>query len=150
MSKPTVVALPGAWHGPEIYDQTFAVLKAKDFTTIGIALPSVGASPPHTSYKEDLDATRNVLSQLVGKEGKDVVLVTHSYSGMPGTDATQGLGKKEREAKGLKGGVVRIVFVMAFAQLGGFDAEEGAEFPPWMDVDFQVCVFSSTKPILLR
>jgi hypothetical protein len=49
-----------------------------------------------------------------------VVLVTHSYTGMPGAEAPVGLGKKEREATGKEVGVIRLVFVMAFAMLEGF------------------------------
>lgn len=69
----------------------------------------------------------------------EVVLVLHSYAGMPGSEAAKGLGKREREDKGQKGGVVRLVFVQAYAMPEGFTPTAGgAQFPPWMLVDAEV------------
>ena len=84
-------------------------LSTHGYSTVGLPLPSVGAVPPHTDFPKDVEAIYNCLVQLVISEEKDVVLVTHSYTGIPGAEAPKELGKKEREAKGLKGGVVRLV-----------------------------------------
>ncbi|KAF1992983.1 alpha/beta-hydrolase [Amniculicola lignicola CBS 123094] len=136
MTKPTIVLVPGAWHTPEIYDSVVTHLDADDYPTISLPLPSVGASPAHTSFDADVKAIRDCLTQLVEVEEKEVVLVTHSYTGMPGAEAPVGLGKKEREAKGFKGGVIRLVFIMAFAMPEGFQPTAGgAQFPDWMKLN---------------
>ena len=97
-------------------------LNAHGYPTVGLPLPSVGAIPPNPDFTEDVKSIRNCLVQLVENEEKEVILVTHSYTGIPGAEAPAGLGKKEREEKGLKGGVIRIVFIMAFAMLEGFQS----------------------------
>jgi hypothetical protein len=139
MTKPTIVCVPGAWHTPEIYAKTMQILNQHGYPTVGLPLPSVGAVPAHTSFDEDVKGIRDCLTQLVEKEEKEVILVTHSYTGMPGAEAPVGLGKKEREEKGLKGGVIRLVFIMAFAMPEGFQPTAGgAEYPDWMKVDMEV------------
>lgn len=62
---------------------------------------------------------RDCVSELVG-QGKEVVLVSHSYTGMPAAEALFGLGKEDHERKGLLGGVVRMVLIMAFVRPEGF------------------------------
>jgi hypothetical protein len=67
------------------------------------------------------------------------VLVTHSYTGVLGAEAPVGLGKKERKAAGKEGGVIRLVFIMAFAMPEGFQPTAGgAQFPEWMKADMEV------------
>lgn len=138
MPKPTILCIPGAWHTPEIYSETLRILQQHGYPTIGLPLPSVGASPL-ASFNDDVTAIRTCLTELIEKEGKDVILVTHSYTGMPGSEAPIGLGKKEREKNGLQGGVIRLVYIMAFAMPEGFHPTAGnAQFPEWMKVDGDV------------
>jgi pimeloyl-ACP methyl ester carboxylesterase len=86
----------------------------------------------------DVQIIRDCLTKLVCEEEKEVILVSHSYTGMPAAEAPVGLGKKEREEKGLKGGVTRLVFIMAFAMPEGFQPTAGgAQFPPWMKLDME-------------
>lgn len=139
MAKPTIVCVPGEWHTPKCYDDVFAALETHDYPTVGLPLPSVGAPTALPSFDEDVKAIKECLRTLVEEEEKDVVVVVHSYSGMPGTEAPAGLGKKEREAKGLKGGVVRLVYIMALAPAEGFaPTAGGAEYPGWMRLDAEV------------
>ncbi|KAF4967045.1 hypothetical protein FSARC_5336 [Fusarium sarcochroum] len=137
MSKPTIVFVPGAWHTAEIYASVVQNLKEDgEFSTVSLPLPSTGAEPPHESFNKDVETIRDCLKQLVETEEKEVVLVTHSYGGMPGNEAPVGLGKKSREGKGLKGGVIRLVFIMALAMPEGFSpVAGGAEYPTWMKID---------------
>ncbi|PVI02062.1 alpha/beta-hydrolase [Periconia macrospinosa] len=139
MSKPTIVCVPGAWHSPEIYAKTLSILREQHgYPTIGLPLASAGAYPPHMSFDEDVKVIRDCLTKLVVEEEKEVILVTHSYTGMPGAEAPVGLGKKDREAVNKKGGVIRLVFIMAFAMPEGFTPTSGgAQFPDWMKVDME-------------
>jgi hypothetical protein len=139
MFKPTVVCVPGAWHTPEIYAKTLSILEEHGYPTIGLPLASAGASPSHPNFGEDVKGIRDCLAKLVVEEEKEVALVTHSYTGMPGAEAPVGLGKKDREAAGKKGGVIRLVFIMAFAMPEGFQPTAGgAQFPEWMKLDMDV------------
>lgn len=48
-----------------------------------------------------------------------MVLLMHSYGGIPGNGSAVGLSKKEREGKGEKGGVVGLVFVSSYVAREG-------------------------------
>ncbi|KFY38785.1 hypothetical protein V494_04204 [Pseudogymnoascus sp. VKM F-4513 (FW-928)] len=146
MSKPTYVLLPGAWHSPEIYKDVVNSLAKHDYPAISLPLPSFDATPPHYDFSEDVAAIRSCLAELVSQD-KDVILVVHSYSGLPGGEATKDLGKKEREAQGLKGGIIRYVVVDGFVVPPGFQpAPRGdhSTFPEWMRYDAETDTFTVT------
>jgi len=48
-------------------------------------------------------------------DGKEVVVVGHSYGGLPAYLCTEGQSIAERTAAGKKGGVRSVVFLCAFA-----------------------------------
>ena len=121
-----------------MYAATIEHLTKHAYPTIALDLPSVGAIPPHKSFDGDVKGIRDCVTQLVSDE-KEVVVVAHSYSGMPAGEALSGLGKKERQEKNLKGGVVRLVFVMAYIMPENFTPPvAGTKFPDWMQFDWEV------------
>ena len=82
---------------------------------------------------------RDILTRLIDTEKKEVVLLLHSYAGIPGVGATEDLGRKERYAKDLDGGIMRLVLIAAFAMSEGFGpTDEGGKMPEWMKFDFGV------------
>jgi hypothetical protein len=67
--------------------------------------------------------------------GNDVVVVVHSAGGVTGSEATKNLSKPERENAGKKGGVVRMVYLCAFAAPEGVGVYNATRGPmPWQDV----------------
>lgn len=52
-SKPEFIMIPGAWHGPESFGPTTALLEKAGYTVHALQLPSVGASPPLESFDPD-------------------------------------------------------------------------------------------------
>ena len=63
-------------------------------------------------------------------EGKDVVMIAHSYGGSPMSQCTKGLSKTEREAEGKEGGIVRLAYMTALVPgLGMTSAEIMAAVP---------------------
>lgn len=140
MSKPTIVLVPGAWHSPDSYSDVAAILSEHGYPTISLPLPSVGANPPHKDFTGDVEGIRPCLAKLVSEE-KDVVLVVHSYSGLPGQQAPEGLGKKERMKKGLKGGVIRFVVINGVFVPEGYEfvaKGDYSRFLEWMKLDVEV------------
>jgi len=117
-SKPTIVLVPGAWHTPDGFDKLVVLLEAAGYATQGVNLPSIGVSPGLPDFSLDVTAIKAAVSSVIDG-GKDVVVVLHSYGGIPGTEALQGLGKKERAGKGEKFGVARIVYIASFAIKAG-------------------------------
>ena len=118
MSKPTYVLLPGAWHSPDIYGDVVGLLAKHGYPAISLPLPSFDATLPHHDFSLDVAAIRSCIAELISKD-KDVILVVHSYAGLPGGQATKDLGKKEREAQGLKVGIIRYVVINGFVTIPG-------------------------------
>jgi pimeloyl-ACP methyl ester carboxylesterase len=138
--KPTIVMVPGAWHKATIYAPTAKILEAHNYPIILLDLPSAGAIPPHTSFDHDVSAIRECLASLV-LSGEDVVLVSWSYGGFPSGEATKGLSKKEREEKGLKGGVIRFVVINGVAMPAGYQPHAKGDYgsmPEWIEKDIPV------------
>ncbi|OBT48968.1 hypothetical protein VE00_00687 [Pseudogymnoascus sp. WSF 3629] len=146
MSKPTYVLLLGAWHSPSIYDDVVNLLAKHDYPAISLPLPSFDATPAHYDFSADVTVIRSCLSKLVSQD-KEVILVVHSYAGLPGGEATKDLGKKDREAQGLKGGIIRFVVINGFVAPPGFQPAPRGDYstmPEWMKFDAETDTFSVT------
>ncbi|KAI9693525.1 MAG: hypothetical protein M1820_009177 [Bogoriella megaspora] len=111
---PVVVIVPGAWTAPVAYRKLRSALEAKGFNVHIPALPTNnGVRPPNSSYEADVAAVHETLEPLV-HDGHLVLMLMHSYGGAVGTDAAQGLARKEREARDLPGGIVHLVYLSAY------------------------------------
>lgn len=112
MGKPVFVLVPGAAAPANIYRREIARFHDLGYEAETVATPSVGRRDPlpPATMDEDAVAVRNIALKYIN-QGKDVNIVTHSYGGVPGTEAIRGISKKVREAKGLKAGVSRIIYV---------------------------------------
>ena len=117
-SKPVIVLVPGAWHGPEGFHLVTEKLQAAGYEVEGVNLASVGAATPLEDFRPDVDAIQQVLKSVTD-EGKDALLVVHSYGGMVGSEAVQGFAKSDRAKQGKKGGVSHMYFCCAFAMPEG-------------------------------
>lgn len=144
-SKPAIILIPGS------FSQSFG------YTPIGDGLRSAGyqvslldlltASGPLMDRGNAVptmeDDAAHIRAEIVKfiEEGKDVVLVTHSYGGIPGTESTKGLGKAERE-KGEKGGVTRLVYLTSVVpKAGNSSADEHLSDEPSKTIEVDVCYY---------
>ena len=69
-----------------------------------------------------------------------MIMVLHSYGGIPGSSAARSFVKKERAERGKEGGVIGVVYRSAWALLAGttvMDAMEGLDFD-WAKIDVRV------------
>jgi pimeloyl-ACP methyl ester carboxylesterase len=115
MAKPTTLFIHGAWHNPNHFKPVVRLFESAGYPAICPCLPTFGASPPNMKMYEDAKCIRDELEKLVKQEGKEVVVVMHSYGGLVGTEAVhESLGKRVREADGLAGGVIGMVYMCAF------------------------------------
>ncbi|KAE8356371.1 Alpha/beta hydrolase family-domain-containing protein [Aspergillus coremiiformis] len=115
MSKtPTIVIVPGAWHCPKHYKYLIDGLVRFHYEVVGVTVLSVNSSPPHASWDQDAQEIRRVIMESLDS-GKDVIAVAHSFGGVSMSEAVKGLGKEAREKQGVKGGVVRLVYMCAMA-----------------------------------
>ncbi|KAG9239359.1 hypothetical protein BJ875DRAFT_501418 [Amylocarpus encephaloides] len=139
MSKPIFVCVPGASHPAIIYDPIKASLALHGYTAIPVQLPSIGGIVPNYDFTEDVVVIRHIISRCI-ESGLDVIVVLHGWSGVVGGEALQGLGKAERTRRGLRGGVVRIVFIMAWIVKEGFQGAQRGDCSnmfPHLQADLQ-------------
>jgi len=116
MSKPTIVMFAGAFHQKEHLKLVLPLLKAKGYPIISETLSTVNNSA--VTLTDDIAQMHGIFTPLFA-EDKDVVLVIHSYAGMPGSAAIKGISKAERASKGLPGGLIGVVYESAFIPAEG-------------------------------
>jgi pimeloyl-ACP methyl ester carboxylesterase len=133
--QPTILFVPGAWHGPDGFDAVRASLSSRKIPTVALALPSIGAEPPSKGLTDDTVFVQSEIKKLVD-EGKRIVVVTHSYGGMVGAGAVKGLEYAERQKQGKHGGVIMLVYMAAFVASRGDSLLKmlGGNYLPWMKV----------------
>jgi hypothetical protein len=85
-TRPTVLLVHGAWHGPWAFDAFQPVLHAQGWPTRVVALPSSATIDPGSTgagVHEDAAAVRSALQDIDGP----VVVLAHSYGGIPVSQA---------------------------------------------------------------
>ena len=111
--KPTILIVPGGWHSASVYSHFAAQLESLGYPTATTSLPSVNStSPQNATCAKDSNALRKEILSLIETDEKDVVILAHSYGGVPAGGAAHGLSKTARHDK--KGGVLGLIFMSAF------------------------------------
>ena len=126
--KPHLVLIPGAWHTSACYDKIIPKLKARGYHTTALSLPSVDADPALTNTDADVSHIRREVEKLVAR-GEEVVLVMHSYSGIPGTQATKSLSRSALARQNQSGGVIHLVYLTAMMVEEGKSLSESRPTP---------------------
>lgn len=133
----TVVILPGSFSLPPSYQLFTNSLAEHGLQSVVVDLPSVGrrAGLSPQTMTDDVNEIDRVVSALAD-EGKEVVLMTHSYSGIPGTQSLQKLSYTARSSAGKLGGIKRIVYLTSVViQVGVSNFELfGATLPDFVTV----------------
>jgi len=121
MTRPTLLFVHGAWHGSWCWEPVRQLLEKRGWGTAAVDLPTVHAPDKAAlGMAADADAVRAAIDAIAG----DVVVVAHSYGGVP---TTQGADA---------GNVTHIVYISAFVLDTGeslFAAVGGVQ-PDWWDV----------------
>lgn len=147
-AMPIILLIPGAWLPPACYSTFVKALNEAGYITHVRTYPSLNPAEPSTaSCAADADYIRRYLELLVEREEKDVVLIMHSYAGMPGAAAARGFAKPQRLERGRSGGVLGLVFVAAFLVPEGMSCagSMGGSLPPWISENV-VSLFHSLAP----
>jgi len=74
----------------------------------------VGADKHGVTWEADKEMLLNLVVPLF-EQGKEIIIIGHSYGGIPACAATEGNGVQERVVAGKKGGFRRIVYLAGFA-----------------------------------
>lgn len=112
--KPVIVVVPGAFSRPSDFDLVSDPLRDVGYEVHVVHHPS---SPdvlvqPTPSMYDDAENIHRLVENLAD-EGKDIVIVMHSYGGLPGTQACESLSRNERHRASKPGGIVRLLYVGA-------------------------------------
>ena len=128
-----VVICHGSYHTPEPYQPFITALKAEGIEAYCPQLPSSNLSrmnvgsisspdynrdPPPNGYPqpaEDAEVLNELLSQLITKSGKNVILIGHSSGAFTATMvAAPEFQAMNRKAKGASGGIIGIFYECGF------------------------------------
>ncbi|KAI1276062.1 Alpha/beta hydrolase fold-1 [Xylaria sp. FL0933] len=115
MSKPYFLFVTGSFAPAPFYDTLVDGVKAHGYDMKALQLPTVGLgpgqgrdTPPATMYDDAALVAKEV--EALADAGREIILVAHSYGGMPATESTKGLSVKDRQKVGKQGGIVRIAY----------------------------------------
>lgn len=127
MSKPSLLIITGSFALPEFYDNIVEAVSAKGYEIRTLHLQSVlpkngvpREGGPATMYDDASAIAEEV--EILADHGKDVILIPHSYGGVPTTESLKGLAKSDREKQGKKGGVIRIAYMTCLVPELGVNA----------------------------
>ncbi|KAI0451630.1 Alpha/beta hydrolase fold-1 [Xylaria acuta] len=133
MPKPYILLATGSFATASLYDDLVARVKAHGYdmkalqlATAGLA-PGVGRDTPAATMYDDAALIAKEVEALADA-GREIVLIAHSYGGMPATESTKGLSAQERQKQGKKGGLVRLAYNTVLLINPGHSAAE--VFPP--------------------
>ncbi|KAJ5774105.1 hypothetical protein N7457_009001 [Penicillium paradoxum] len=148
MSKPTLIFAPGAWYPSTIFNPI--IERLSDYTCHSVAFPSIEQASSVTDLQPDIEAVRSI-TQQEADAGHDIVIIAHSWAGLPVSSALDGLSKSEREAAGQKGGVVKLIFIAAFLPVigEGLINAFGGTPPPWYVLDEENGTVTTSDPLIL-
>ncbi|HEY0936572.1 MAG TPA: alpha/beta hydrolase [Trebonia sp.] len=120
--SPAILLVHGAWHSSACWDKVRAILEARGRTVYTVDLPTVhAAGKAALGLYDDARAVR----AAVETAGRPVVVVGHSYGGVPVTQGAAGLP-----------GVVHLVYIAAFVLDQGESllSGVGGVQPSWWNV----------------
>ena len=139
-SRAAVVFVPTSFATPGFYERVVAKLKEHGVEATTAALQSVGKKEPTPTVADDAAAIQAVVKRFID-EDKDVLLVAHSYGGVPSTESIKGMSKAARERDGYKNGIVGIVYASAVVPCIGENTIDFVNLPrdnPMMIMDVSV------------
>ena len=112
--KAAIVLVHGAWHVPAHYHSFVHELENAGFEVACPLLPTCDETKRLTSdTSNDIEVVRTQIKAFLG-DSREVIMLLHSYGGVVGTEAVQGLSASARKPQGLSGGIVHIIYMCAF------------------------------------
>lgn len=131
----TIIFVPGAWHSPDCFDPVIERLNKSGYITDKVHLPTVGPEKHFLDFTPDVTEIRRHILHAVDA-GQKVVVVVHSYGGIPANEAIEGLDYSSRQKQNQKGGVVHLFFCCSFVIPEGQSliSAFGGNDLPWFEV----------------
>ena len=110
--KPTIVIVPGAMHSTKHYEPLMQQLRSYGYKCVGVPLKTTQSTDtPANGLGDDTNAIQTAVSELLDGEENDVVVLAHSYGGVPANNALHGLDTESRQAQGKSDSVKALAFM---------------------------------------
>ncbi|KAI1211578.1 Alpha/beta hydrolase fold-1 [Annulohypoxylon truncatum] len=107
IAKPTILLVNGRWHIPESYAKLAGGLRQAGFEVHVPRNPSMNQSrPPNADLTTDSNLIRGYATSLIEAS---------RTGGQVGTNGLYGLSRNARAAKGLPGGISKLIYLTTFA-----------------------------------
>ncbi|KAI0545785.1 Alpha/beta hydrolase fold-1 [Xylaria curta] len=137
-SRPVIILIPGAWHLPNVWDKVKSQLEVAGYEVYTPRLPTVvGAEPVNYSWRVDVAIVHDIVIPLFN-EGRQVVIVGHSYGGIVATVSVKDQSIADRQSRGLRGGFSAVVYICAFPMVRRGDSllsTIGGKYGEWVATD---------------
>jgi len=151
MSQPKIVLVPGSFGSREAYKPLLEASAMKNLELPYLPLPSIvqGGVVPTTPPPSMYDDARFIADEVekICDAGHHVIILAHSYGGIPASESLKyGIGKRERQSQGKRGGVVRLAYIASpMPAVGSNIVTSLAGNPPENKLDMATDV--SSKPL---
>ncbi|OTA91101.1 hypothetical protein M434DRAFT_76884 [Hypoxylon sp. CO27-5] len=148
MDKPVILLAHGAWHPPILYNPLKYALEARGYELLVPELATMGVGKTGLSWDADVDMLIETATPLFD-QGRNVIIMGHSYGGIPACVATRGNTVDDRRAVGKTGGFSHLAFLAAFAVPArgmGVLSASGGSLNPWTSM--QIFVNEKAKDLL--
>ncbi|EAT78530.2 hypothetical protein SNOG_13905 [Parastagonospora nodorum SN15] len=138
-TRPFIVIVPGGAQNPAHYGYLSHLLLLAGYPVYSALLPSVGTEGKVTIDDDAAYIRDRMLLPILDYEEHDVILLMHSYGGIPGSAAANGLSKTERSAQGKNTSVIGQIYFAAILAKGGDGGNLldplGGQYPPHITPD---------------
>ena len=111
---PAFVFVPGAFHTPFHFSPIVSELRTQGYQAETVAFPTIGPRAQQYGLKDEIEAVRDGVAEIIDSQHKDIILVCHSYGGWPASRAITGWDKSTREKSGRRNGILQLFFINAF------------------------------------
>ena len=153
MAPISILLITGSFVTPDAYASIVDRVIGQAIEIRALHLPTVGASPrqgrdgrPPTMYDDAALIAQEV--DRLADQGKHVILIAHSYGGVPTSQSIQGRSISDRQRKGQRGGIVRVGYMTALVpEIGHSALDVLADVPPegQTHMETDVCVIHDLK-----
>lgn len=136
MSDISILLVTGSFVPPGVYDTVVDAVQARGIQMRALHSPTVGLAPQQG--RDGVAPTMYDDAAFIGQEvdkladqGKRVILIAHSYGGIPTSQSVQGRTCADRQKEGKKGGLVRLAYMTSLIPEVGHSAIDVlADVPP--------------------
>lgn len=142
--KPIVVLVHGACHTPGHFHLLIQALRKAEYRVIAPSLATTGWDDRISgkTWADDVALLHSVVDPLLD-EGRQAIVLGHSYGGIVITHFAVGHSVAERAARGQKGGVAAVLYLAALALPAGKAITDVLGTSPIVEIDV-----STPLPIL--